>query len=453
MSKRRSTQSTQPLRFISTTRKIIVIILIGILLSLASTYGLYNFYTNILVQRVSSFALAVDTADITQLENLELKDEQVPYTKVKTKLNALKHVYPDVRFVYLMDRTSKGDVIFLADSESIGSPDYSARNEPYPDATDRLKAIFDTKKAFVEGPVNDDYGTWYSALAPVYNSEGHIAALIGMDVPITSYAGTILSIGVSPLVLALVISTATYFYDNGRRRRLEALRFQIELASIASYELQAPIKGIRRGQERLLKSSLDESQQKLLKTMQSGTEQLEHSVENILQLSSLQADESSQEMVTLNLAEIVQEVAGSQALNAQERQIQLILTASWPEAITVKADAVRLRRVFNNLIASEIKNTKEGGEIRFSYELKDGYHLISLTNTTLSLSREELNPLAGNTQRTSKLAGRGNVSGMELFIAKTTIEQFQGRLWIESAKDSSAVVVWIQLPATTIESA
>jgi len=431
----------------STTKKIIVTIFIGLSLSAVVMVWLNNFYTNTLVQRANSFALSVESKDIEKIKDERLSDEQTPYTLVKLRLQLLKQVYPDTRFVYLMDRKD-GDIRFLADSEAVGSSGYSARGEVYPDATDSLKAIFDNKRPFVEGPVSDEYGTWYSALAPVLDEHNNLIAVMGTDVPVASYAGTIIGIGAVPLLIAIALSIAIFFYDTSRRRRLDAFRFKLELMSIASHELRTPLSGIRWGEEVLLKTELVESQEKMLKSMYDSTLRLQESIEDILQLASMDKDKKGQvNTADLDVVELIAGVVGMQQLPADQRKISFVFTKAWPKQLAVVGDITRLRRVFNNLTSNAIKYAHEGTPITFSYSVKDGQYVIGIKNKGIGVPEAELERIFDGFYRASN-AMKSSVSGtgMGLFMSRTIIEQHGGRLWLESVENEETTV-FVSLPA------
>jgi signal transduction histidine kinase len=433
----------------STAKKITGTLLIGLVLSAIVVVTLNNFYTSTLIQRINSFALSVDPSSVEKLKDTKLSDDKTPYTDVKTKLNLLKQVYPDTRFVYLMDR-ERGDISFLADSEPVGSSGYSPRNEAYPDATDALKAIFDNKRSFVEGPVSDEYGNWYSALAPVVDNNNKLVAVIGTDVPVTSYAGTILGIGALPLIIAIAVSVSILFYDTGRRRRLDTFRFKLELMSIASHELRTPLSGIRWGEETLLKAASDEGQEKMLKIMYDSTLRLQESIEDILQLASMDSKQSKQmNIAPLDLSQLAAEAAKTQQLPAEQRDIKLEFSASWPKTLPINGDATRLRRVLNNLISNAIKYARPNTSITFAHFMKDGQHVMSVKNQGIGIPKDELGHVFDGFYRASN-AVKSSVSGtgMGLFMSRTIIEQHGGRLWLESVENEDTTV-FISLPASS----
>lgn len=109
-------------------------------------------------------------------------DEAKPeFAKIKQKLKALHDINPDCRFVYLMAMRGT-DAVFLVDAELPQSKDYSPPGQVYSEASDELRASFTNAKPFTEGPMSDRWGVWITALAPVRDCNGHLLAMLGMDV-------------------------------------------------------------------------------------------------------------------------------------------------------------------------------------------------------------------------------------------------------------------------------
>jgi signal transduction histidine kinase len=437
------------IHFIPTFWKIIIILISGLVLSSVITFSLHDTFIKALKDRVNTQALAVDANAIRELKDTTKSDGEVPYAAVKARLSTLKQLYDDTRFIYLMSRLPSGEIVFLADSESENSAGYSPRNEIYTDATPALKAAFSNKETFIEGPVQDDYGIWYSALAPIVDSNGQLVAIIGSDVPLERYGLLIYGTGLVPFLIAVIASIMTYFFDRSRRQRLDALRFQIEMMSMTSHELQSPIRGILWGEKTLMKTTLDESQRKLLQAMLEGTAQLENSVDSIVQLDSMQLT-IPPNMTNIDLASVIQDVAASNILAARQRNISMTFAQSWPTTLIVHAEASTIQRCFNSILASEIKNTKEGGELQLSYELKDGTHMLTLASSTMNLSRDELGYIFDYSHQTTKLAkNKIGGSGMGMFIARTIIEQFGGHIKVSQAENSNEVRVTVDLPVVS----
>ncbi len=105
------------------------------------------------------------------------------YLRVRRQLMLARPLIPKCRFLYLMHRLPDGRVAFLADSEPESSPDYSPPGQVYPEASLKLLALWRSGAAFTEGPEDDRWGRWISALAPVTDpSSREVIAVLGLDV-------------------------------------------------------------------------------------------------------------------------------------------------------------------------------------------------------------------------------------------------------------------------------
>jgi PAS domain S-box-containing protein len=109
------------------------------------------------------------------------------YEAVKSRLVRLRAVNPRVRFVYLFragDRS--GRVVFLADSEPVGSPDISLPGDDYETALESpgLQTTLADFAPATEGPLHDEWGEWVTAYAPVGDRAlpGAPRIVLGVDV-------------------------------------------------------------------------------------------------------------------------------------------------------------------------------------------------------------------------------------------------------------------------------
>ena len=159
-----------------------------------------------LLQRTATAAAALDPKLIKSL-NCDPADQQSPdYRCFKSLLVSIRLKNPDCRFVYLLTRR-QGEVRFFADSEPEGSADYSAPGEVYKDASDEIKASFDTGLSFTEGPLPDTWGVWISALVPVQEpGNGRMLGLLGMDVDVRDWQRELRLYRALPICITLLVS-------------------------------------------------------------------------------------------------------------------------------------------------------------------------------------------------------------------------------------------------------
>jgi len=150
--------------------------------------------------------------------DLDLPD----YQKLKAQISRVKQANDKCRFVYLLGYKSDGKIVFLMDSEPVGSKDYSPPGQVFDEATEELRNAFDTKMEFVEGPVLDRWGIWVSGLVPLVDPKnGDLLAVLGMDIEAHTWKWDVAGRAALPvgLILAMLIGMAAVF---AATRRVDA---------------------------------------------------------------------------------------------------------------------------------------------------------------------------------------------------------------------------------------
>lgn len=430
--------------------RLAVIITTGILVGLVAMAISSTVYKNSLLARVNSIAEALDTPGITNLQrpgNDDSIQEDLKY--YRNKLARIKSVNADSRFVYIMARNAKGEIYFLADSEPLDSKGYSARGEIYPEATDELKAILDNGVPFVEGPSKDSYGTWLSALAPMVDDNTYrMTAIVGMDVPATTYALVLGISGGVPLLVSLLATFILYSRYQNRRRHQANVQFRAEMISIASHELRTPLTGLRWSQESVMSHKLPpEGEKRAMEIMYDSTLRLQESIEDILQLASMEAGQYRLYKKDADILGILKGIAAMQQLAADRMNISIEFADSWPDKLMLSCDAQRLKRVFHNLLSNSIKYSRSDTKVVIGYSWSDkGGHIISFADHGIGIPANEQAHVWDGFYRASNTAAHDiNGTGMGLYLARQIIEQHGGHTWLES-QEGEGTTVFAELP-------
>ncbi len=437
--------------------KLGALLAIGLIVGVVSMAGTAAIYKNSLRTRVNTIAESIDGQRVTSLRDASSDmAAQDDYAYLKTKLSRIKAVNADSRFVYLMARGADGQVYFLVDSEPTGSNDYSPRGEQYPEASVKLKAMFDNGRSLIEGPSNDSYGNWLSALAPIIDDQSYrLTAVVGIDVPATSYALLLGLAGGIPVLLALLAAVMIYVQQQIRRRHEQHIQFRAEMISIASHELRTPLTGLRWSGENLLSQKLGgASQRRAIEIMYDSTRRLQDSIEDILQLASLESG-AAQRLYKkeVDLHDIADDIVAMQRLAAERHNISLTFAASWPKRLLVECDAQRIKRVLNNIVGNAVKYSNPDTTIVIGYSRsKDGAHVISVQDHGIGIPADEQAKVWQGFYRAKNTASHDVTgTGMGLYLARTIIEQHQGRIWLESTEDKGTTV-FVELPDTIHDS-
>jgi PAS domain S-box-containing protein len=126
------------------------------------------------------------------------------YEMAKTGLMRLVDTTNPVHFAYLMAEQN-GNLVFLMDSESPGSPDYSPPGQVYEEADDWAWAPFRTGKTVITPPVTDRWGTWISVFVPVVNPrQSETIAVFGVDYAASEWFAAIWQQMIPDIMVAVV---------------------------------------------------------------------------------------------------------------------------------------------------------------------------------------------------------------------------------------------------------
>lgn len=241
---------------------------------------------------------------------------------------------------------------------------------------------------------------------------------------------------------------------NSRLKELDHLKD--DFVSIASHELRTPMTAIRSYAWMALHRSdipLSKTLEKYLIRVLISTERLINLVNDMLNVSRIEANkiEINPEPIDplLLIKDIVDEVYYSKS---QEKTIQFeVLEKQCPK---IFADPEKLRQVFLNLVGNSLKFTPDGGKITFNF-FTDGKTVeISVSDTGIGISKEDLSKLFHKFSRLDNsytATATSGGTGLGLYISKSLIELMHGRIKVysEGARKGSTFVV--SLPVATKE--
>jgi len=137
-----------------------------------------------------------------------------------------------------------------------------------------------------------------------------------------------------------------------------------------------------------------------------------------------------------------------EAIQQQQPQVQkkgLTLELELDERLpNVRGDKGQIDRVFWNLIGNAIKFTRNGGKVKVSSRFDDGQVCVSVQDTGVGISQEEL-PLLFSQFKRLKGSEKIEGTGLGLFIVKTIVEAHKGTVWAESVEGKGATFT-VHLP-------
>jgi two-component system phosphate regulon sensor histidine kinase PhoR len=156
------------------------------------------------------------------------------------------------------------------------------------------------------------------------------------------------------------------FVDITRLERLEQVRQ--EFLSNVSHELRTPLTAILAFVETLESGAIEnsEARDRFLPIIRKSATRMQHLIDDILELSAIEAGNVQVSAQAVELHPIVNDVVSSLTTRAEAKGVSVI--NSVPHGAMVFADAPRLEQMLTNLVDNAIKFNRDGGQVNIKYE-------------------------------------------------------------------------------------
>jgi signal transduction histidine kinase len=235
---------------------------------------------------------------------------------------------------------------------------------------------------------------------------------------------------------ALAIQNARLFREiEIKSRELEAAsRHKSEFLANMSHELRTPLNAIIGFSEVLgerMFGELNEKQDEYLKDIHASGQHLLSLINDILDLSKIEAGRMELELTEFNLPAtldnaltLVRERAGRQGITPH--------TTVDERLGQVQADERKIRQVVLNLLSNAIKFTPEGGRIGVRAVPGDGVVEVSVSDTGVGIAPEDQEAIFEEFRQVGTAAKKVEGTGLGLALSRKFIELHGGRIWVES---------------------
>jgi PAS domain S-box-containing protein len=262
--------------------------------------------------------------------------------------------------------------------------------------------------------------------------DGSVVCVIGQAVPelnadneIIGYVGTIT--------------------DITERKQIEDLRLAVEKAESAdklksaflatmSHELRTPLNSIIGFTGILLQKlvgPLSEEQEKQLKMVQGSARHLLDLINDVLDISKIEAGEIEIRLEKITYNEILQKSLEKIQPLADRKGLKIKVEMD-PPVVEIFTDRRRVEQVLLNLLSNAVKFTEQG-EIEVSSKIDGNCLITSIRDSGIGIKKEDLNGLfMPFKQVDSGLTRQYEGTGLGLSICKRIVELLEGRIWVES---------------------
>ncbi len=261
-------------------------------------------------------------------------------------------------------------------------------------------------------------------------------SLVYPSVPLVrKYQNKVLSILINPIrdEAGELLGTVSLLRDITEQAAVEAMK--TEFISIVSHELRTPLTPIKGYIDLIVEGDageITEEQANYLHIVQSNTDALVALVNDLLDISKIEAGRIDLEIKPISLETVIQEAMAfhRQAIESKGLRIDLNLPPSLPY---VRADRGRVVQVLNNLINNAYKYTNPGGTISLTALAEGDFLEVAVSDTGVGISKEDQKKLFTKFFRAKNPATReAGGTGLGLAITKSIVEKHKGEIWVES---------------------
>ena len=242
-----------------------------------------------------------------------------------------------------------------------------------------------------------------------------------------------------------------------------ASRTKSDFLASMSHEIRTPMNAIMGIADLLAKTTLTSEQDKYVQIFRRAGDNLLNLINDILDLSKVEASQLELEQTGFFLDEQIEIVMEMVEPKAKEKSLLLSLDFADNVPRQLIGDPTRLRQVLLNLLGNAIKFTQKG-EVSLWITLDSNHSIpaslkFTVSDSGIGIATEKLGQVFERfTQADTSTTRRFGGSGLGLTISKRLVELMGGRIWAESEVDKGSVFtfaipfeIWLAANRSAVE--
>ncbi len=229
-----------------------------------------------------------------------------------------------------------------------------------------------------------------------------------------------------------LIGVVSVLRDISELKQLELLKSQF--VNMAAHELKAPLTAIQGYLEMVLDRTLGDDQatyDEYLRRSHERIKALIQLINDLLNISRMQAGKIRREIQLLDLAEILRGLLEFYKNEIEKHQLTLVEEIVAP--LPVEADREEMQRVFSNLISNAIKYNRPSGNIRVTAAIEGRNVRVQVSDSGIGMTPEEKARVFEEFFRAKNAYTRQITgTGLGLAIVKKTVDLYAGKVTVDS---------------------
>lgn len=230
--------------------------------------------------------------------------------------------------------------------------------------------------------------------------------------------------------------------DQSRVAAEQASRAKSEFLANMSHEIRTPMTAILGYADLILdRTQSVEQRAESVQTIRRNGEHLMSIINDILDLSKIEAGRMGVERAMVSPVSVVEEVRSLMQVRAASKGLELRVEYEWPLPACVNTDALRLRQILVNLVGNGLKFTERGGvTVRVRYDGDEGAMRFEVVDSGIGMTGEEIGRLFQPfVQADCSTTRRFGGTGLGLTISKRLAAMLDGDISVDSTPNRGSV--------------
>ncbi len=240
-----------------------------------------------------------------------------------------------------------------------------------------------------------------------------------------------------------VVGATVILQDVTRLRRFDELKN--DLVATVAHEFRTPLTSLRMAIHLCAEGvvgPVTEKQADLLFAAREDCERLQGIVDDLLDLSRIQAGRLTLNLQRVSAGGLVDQALGAHRVAAEDRGVKLVQEIA-PEAEEIEVDADRLQLVLSNLVGNGVRHTPSGGEVTVRVKREGPRVRFEVQDTGEGIPPEEQARIFEKFYRAPGAPAGG--AGLGLSIARDIVQAHGGEIGVVSAPGQGSTF-WFTLP-------